>query len=193
MNNLVQYLFETNAIKICPDNKPFFLTSGKIRPYFVNTHFIYGSEKDASALLEFIDSNVNNRLELPAKILEMTRDQYENNAIYKDVINQMEDFITKNINLDEVDYISGGERRDWFFSNMIAFLLDKPHITLFKDLEAYVSDSKFMETSKAEQLDGKKVLHIADLVTVASSYIKMGIPTIRVTWCKHIMVYCCCR
>ena len=47
MSNLVSYLFQTNAFKVCPDNKPFWYTSGKIGPYFINTHFLYGSEKEA--------------------------------------------------------------------------------------------------------------------------------------------------
>lgn len=179
MNNLVTYLFETDAVKICPDNKPFFLTSGKISPYFVNTHFIYGSEEDSNELLAFIDENINDRAELPKMILEKTLMQYEDNGIYKDVIDQMKEFILNNIDISEVDYISGGERRDWFFSNIIAFLLDKPHISLFKDLDSYISDSKFETTKKAEKIVGKKVLHIADLITVASSYEKMWIPIIE--------------
>jgi len=43
------------------------------------------------------------------------------------------DFIKNNIDVNEVDYISGGERRDWFFSPIIAKLLNKPHITIYKD------------------------------------------------------------
>ena len=55
MSDLVSYLFETNAIRFCEENKPFWYTSGKIGPYFINTHFVYGSEKDAVELLAFID------------------------------------------------------------------------------------------------------------------------------------------
>ena len=42
--------------------------------------------------------------------------------------------IKENINTEEIDYISGGERRDWYFSNIIAYLLKKPHVTIYKDL-----------------------------------------------------------
>ena len=48
MSDLITYLFETNAIRFCEENKPFWYTSGKIGPYFINTHFVYGNEKDAS-------------------------------------------------------------------------------------------------------------------------------------------------
>ena len=39
MSNIISYLFKTNAIKFCEENKPFWYTSGKIGPYFINTHF----------------------------------------------------------------------------------------------------------------------------------------------------------
>ena len=47
MSDIISYLFETNAIKFCEENKPFWYTSGKIGPYFINTHFVYGNENDA--------------------------------------------------------------------------------------------------------------------------------------------------
>ena len=37
MSDLANYLFETNAIRFCDENKPFWYTSGKIGPYFINT------------------------------------------------------------------------------------------------------------------------------------------------------------
>ena len=61
MSNLVSYLFETNALRICPDNKPFWYTSGKIGPYYINTHFLYGSEQNAVDLLSFIDSEKSDK------------------------------------------------------------------------------------------------------------------------------------
>ena len=62
MFNLANYLFETNAIRFCEENKPFWYTSGKIGPYFINTHFIYGSEKDAVELLSFIDEALSDKM-----------------------------------------------------------------------------------------------------------------------------------
>ncbi len=179
MNNLVSYLFKTNAVEVCPENKPFFLTSGLISPYFVNTHYVYGSKKDASELLSFIDSLLTDRMNLPKKIFDKVLSQYESNKIFKDVIHIMINNIKENINIDEIDYISGGERRDWFFSNIIAYLLKKPHITIFKDCETLISDYNFTNTEKLSNLDGKKVLHVTDLVTAASSFTRFWIPAIR--------------
>ena len=82
MNNLVSYLFQTNAFRVCPDNKPFWYTSGKIGPYFINTHFLYGSEESAIEFLSFIDVEKDNKLDLPKKVLDKTLAQYNNNNIY---------------------------------------------------------------------------------------------------------------
>ncbi len=179
MSDIISYLFQTNAIKFCEENKPFWYTSGKIGPYFINTHFVYGNEKDAKDLLAFIDEQLTNKIELPKNIFNKVLSQYRSNSIYKDVIDTMIHSIKENISIDEIDYISGGERRDWFFSNMIAHLLNKPHISIYKDLSAVVSDSNFVNTKPLGPIDNKKVLHIADLVTVASSYLRAWIPAIE--------------
>lgn len=179
MSDLVSYLFETNAIRFCEENKPFWYTSGKIGPYFINTHFVYGSEKDAVELLAFIDDCLADKLSLPGKVFEKVLKQYQTNEIYKNVINTMKSYIEENVDVAEIDYISGGERRDWFFSNIIAHLLNKPHLSIYKDLSVVTSDSNFETSKSITSLDGKKVLHIADLITVASSYIRAWIPAIR--------------
>ena len=144
MSDLVSYLFETNAIRFCEENKPFWYTSGKIGPYFINTHFVYGSEKDAVELLAFIDECLADKLSLPGKVFEKVLKQYQTNKIYKNVIDTMLKYIEDNINVCEIDYISGGERRDWFFSNIIAHLLKKPHLSIYKDLSvvAHLSSSR---------------------------------------------------
>lgn len=179
MSNLVSYLFKTNAFKVCPNNKPFWYTSGKIGPYFINTHFLYGSEKDAVEFLKFIDIEKENKLEVPKKILDKCLAQYNSNNIYKEVIDEMISFIKGHLNVDEIDYVSGGERRDWFFANIVAYFLNKPFITVFKDLSCVISTSDFNETVSNKDLKGKKVLHIADLVTAASSYVRAWIPAVQ--------------
>ncbi len=179
MNNLKSYLFETNAVKVCHGDTPFWLTSGKLSAYFINTHFIYGSEEDAGSFLSFIDENKADALHLPKKLLDKVKAQYDNNTIYHTVIDEMLSFIKNTISIDDIDYISGGERRDWFFSIILAYLLDKPHITIFKNLSTYVSDSKMENTQEITSITGKKVLHVTDLITVASSFIRAWIPAIQ--------------
>lgn len=179
MSDIMSYLFETNAIRFCEENKPFWYTSGKIGPYFINTHFIYGSEKEANELLSFIDESLSDKMTLPKKVFDKVLKQYNGNKIYHDVIEHIKSYIEENIDINEIDYISGGERRDWFFSNAIAYLLKKPHITIYKDLSTVESNFDFSQTKEVSNLEGKKVLHVADLITVASSYIRAWIPAIK--------------
>lgn len=147
-NNIMSYLFKTNAIRFCEENKPFWYTSGKIGPYFINTHFVYGSESQASEFLSYIDECLSDKETLPQNIFKRILKQYNENEIYKSVIDNMKSTIESTIDISKIDYISGGERRDWFFSNIIAYLLNKPHISIFKDLSSVVSDSKFTRKQK---------------------------------------------
>ena len=124
----ISFLFKTNALNICPENSPFWYTSGKIGPYYINAEFLYGSKQDSKDLLEFINQEKENELELPIKLFKKIEKQYTENEIYRYVINEMKNKIEQNIDVNEIDYVSGGERRDWFFSYMIAKLLNKPHI-----------------------------------------------------------------
>lgn len=186
MSNIINYLFETNAIKFCKENEPFWYTSGKIGPYFFNAQFVYGSEEESKELLDYIteelasiNNGVSNKKDLPKKVLDKVLAQYNSNKIYYDVINQMKEYIENNIGLDNFEYISGGERRDWYFSIILAYLLKKPHLTVFKDMSALSSDSEFITTDEISNLNGAKVLHLADLITTASSYIKMWVPIIN--------------
>lgn len=179
MSNLVKYLFETNAFRVCEENKPFWYTSGKIGPFYINTQFLYGSEKEATDLLDFINSILDDKVNLPTKVYEKVKSQYEENSIYKYTIDELVNFIKENINIDEIDYISGGERRDWFFSNMVAKILNKKHLTIYKDLTVVESDAEFTLNNIVKNIENKKVLHVADLVNTASSYTRAWIPVIK--------------
>lgn len=177
--NLFGFLFKTNAVNICPENSPFWYTSGKIGPYYINAEFLYGSKQDSEDLLNCINEEKNNELELPKKVFEKVQKQYDENEIYRHVINEMKSKIEDNIDINEIDYVSGGERRDWFFSYMIAKLLKKPHITIYKNLNAVVCDSNFEDTKPVEKIEGKKVLHIVDMINTSSSYTRAWIPVIE--------------
>jgi len=174
---LIDYLFKTNAIRVCPKDKPFWYTSGRIGPYYVNTHFLFGSEKKANAFLADIDRLMSDKSSCSGEIHRISKKNYQTDEIYKGTIDALVNYIKEHINADEIDYISGGERRDWFFSFMVADILDKPHITLFKDLSAIVyKDGK---SAEAGNFNGEKVLHIADLITTASSYERAWVPAVN--------------
>jgi orotate phosphoribosyltransferase len=181
MNNfkdkLVSWLFETEALRVCPQDKPFWYTSGAIGPYYINTHFLYGSEEKANNLLKIIDEVKKDVEGCPGKILDKLLQNYKSDKIFKALIDEMVSFIKQNPDLKSYDYISGGERRDWFFSIIIAHILNKPHITIYKDLKAVLTDDGNVVTDFT--IKGKKVLHIVDLINEASSYERAWIPAIK--------------
>jgi hypothetical protein len=164
MNYLEKALFDTGSIKIAPMEKQFWYTSGTIGPYFINTHFLFGSEKDANGLLDFIDKNISNKNVLTLELKKQVIEFYNSNKLYKTVIDYFISVLSNNEEFNECDFITGGERRDWFFSIITAHLTKKEHLYIFKDL------SIFDENKQVSNISNKKVCHICDLVTQASSY-----------------------
>lgn len=181
MSKLMSLLFETNAFKVAEENNPFWYTSGKIGPYFINADYLYGSEQDSKDLLAFIDQELENesKTDIPEHIFKKVLDHYNTNEIYKYVIDQMKDYIETNIGVENVDYISGGERRDWYFSNIMAYLLNKPHVTIYKDLTTVVSNSDFTSSEPVSSIEGKNFLHLADLLNQSASFTRAWIPAIK--------------
>lgn len=176
-SNLVKWLFETEAVKVAEPGNPFWYTSGTIGPYYINTHYLYGSEESASEMLAFIEKSKNEPLTCTGKILERETENYENCLIYKGVIDRVIEYADNQIGREKFDFISGGERRDWFFSVIAAYLLNKPHLTLFKYGEPVIMED--YKQLPVYQINGANVLHIADLVTEASSFIRSWIPAVN--------------
>lgn len=176
IDQIVRALFETNALRISPPDEPFFYTSGTIGPYYINTHFLFGSESEANELLTLIEDAVRQPMRLSESLFERIDHQYRQNAIYRSVVDalaqQAADF--------PADFISGGERRDFFFSMPLSLLLEKPHLSILKTGEVWsLSEDGRTDRMLADgQLSGKTVLHVSDLVTEASSYIRTWIPAI---------------
>ena len=181
MSKLMSLLFETNAFKVAEENNPFWYTSGKIGPYFINADYLYGSEQDSKDLLAFIDQELENetKTDIPEHIFKKVLEHYNTNEIYKYVIDQMKEYIETNIGVENVDYISGGERRDWYFSNIMAYLLNKPHVTIYKDLTTVVSNSDFTSSEPVSLIEGKNFLHLADLLNQSASFTRAWIPAIK--------------
>ena len=82
-NKILSYLFESNAIKFCKENEPFWLTSGKLSPYFFNSQYVYGGEKESTEFLNYITDELKlitdgkaNKLDLPKKIFDKVLDKY---------------------------------------------------------------------------------------------------------------------
>lgn len=175
MSDITRLLFETNAFVAAPAEQPFWYTSGLFGPYYINTHYLYGSKEEAEALLHLIEeaSKPESRSTFGRVVGEKTRAQYEKNPIYRRVIDDM-------VALTEGkswQYVSGGERRDFFFSIELARKLGLPHLFIFKDEAVWLSDTVDEEARQPGMLRGD-VLHVADLITKASSYERAWIPAL---------------
>ncbi len=175
-DQIVHALFATNALRISPPDKPFFYTSGTLGPYYINTHFLYGSESEALELLNFIESAVLAPDRMTQHLMPCVMRQYRANATYRSVI----DALAVKADGLPADFISGGERRDFFFSLPLANLLGKPHVSILKTGQAYGAS----ESGQPDRLlqdrekSGQNALHVSDLVTEASSYVRAWIPAI---------------
>ena len=176
-NPIISWLFETDAVRVCPQDHPFWYTSGKLGPFYINTQFLFGSEDAANALLLTIErACAGDKLAFYDAVWKEIEAQLDACPIYA----QLVDLLVDAAKALPADFISGGERRDFFFSMPVARRLGKGHLSIFKDLSSVYTD-KTGASIPAEQADlaGKRALHVADLVTVASSYLRAWIPAVK--------------
>ncbi|MDY4543043.1 MAG: orotate phosphoribosyltransferase [Candidatus Ventricola sp.] len=176
-NPIISWLFETDAVRVCPEGQPFWYTSGKLGPFYINTQFLYGSEAAANSLLKTIEEAcAGEKLAFYDKVWADISAQLDFCPIYAQLI----DLLTEAAAKLDVDFVSGGERRDFFFSMPVARKLGLGHLSIFKDLSCVYTDKDGVSMDAAQAgLAGKKSVHIADLITVASSYIRAWIPAVE--------------
>lgn len=173
---LVGQLFSTQAFQVSPSEKPFWYTSGKMGPFYINTHFLYGSKAAAENLLIQIDACKGNPVVLTEMLEREVWTTYQENEVFHQLCDDLANQIAQTVDLSQVSYISGGERRDWFFSIPCAKLLGLKHLTIFKDLSAVEGFGTFLQP--VTDLQGAVCIHVADLITEASSYERAWIPAI---------------
>jgi orotate phosphoribosyltransferase len=174
-------LFSTGAIRVAEPDHPFWYTSGTIGPYYINTHFLYGGEPAASRLLERIEIlAAEDRLTFASRLVDELMQQYAADRIYRQVIDAM----ARVAGAIDVDLISGGERRDFFFSLPVARLTGKPHLSIFKDgtcvwSGSHGEDARMIDPGTENERTGLRTLHIADIVTQAASFTRSWLPAVR--------------
>ena len=174
--DLLNALLETRALQLAPAGEMFWYTSGTIGPYYINTHFLYGGQGPADELLTFIDAGKGNRSVLARQLTERVLGRYRDDGVYASVVDALVEHARTGIGADDIDLVSGGERRDWFFSAAVAHAMNKPHLMISKDAELYLQDGD--DGRPVTDLQGARALHVADLVTEASSYFRAWIPAI---------------
>jgi|APSaa5957512622_1039677.scaffolds.fasta_scaffold39624_2 orotate phosphoribosyltransferase len=173
--DFVEALTRTQALRIAPPGEVFWYTSGTIGPYYINTHYLYGGPEKAEGLLSFINEEKENRSRFPERLHEQVRRNYEEEEVFRSVVDLLVERVRECVG-ERFDWISGGERRDWFFSAAVADQLGKPHLLIYKDLSRTLFSSGVPE--EGAELEGVRTVHVADLVTEASSYIRAWIPAV---------------
>lgn len=174
---IVNLLFSSHAFRVADPDKPFWYTSGKFGPYFINTHFLYENEAEAVKLLQKIDRCLDYPLALGRVVGVDAWHQYKTHPPYAEVIEHLA-VLCQDM---QFDYVSGGARRDFFFSFALAELLGKNHLSILKDGAVFLSTQHFKQSQEvnSDELMGAEVLHVADLVTEASSYIRTWLPALE--------------
>lgn len=169
-------LIQTQALRLAPPGQVFWYTSGTVGPYYINTHYLCGGQAPAEELLRFIDAEKGNRQTFPQHLQERVEAHAAADPVFAGVIEALAERVRQSGGVGG-DFISGGERRDWFFSPLVAARLGKPHLLIYKDLSAdWHRDG---EVEPVSGLEGKTGVHVADLITEASSYVRSWIPAIR--------------
>ncbi len=192
MTLLVKELFLTGALQVAEPERPFWYTSGTFGPFYINTHYLFGGAEAAQSLLTQIEVELESMPTFYERIHVLVQEQLLHNEIYARVMELSLQQLERDFDLASIDVISGGERRDFFFSLPLADKLHKPHLSLRKDGSAYLHTSlneedwggestkegKYSCVSQPE-LNGKNILHVADIVTLASSWLERWLPAVE--------------
>ena len=168
----IGWLFETQALHIAPAHTPFWYTSGLLGPYYMNTHFLCGGEKQALEVLEFIDREAEQRSSFPAKLTALLNDIAASFPIYAKTIDALSELIRRKIGA-AATMISGGQRRDWFFAPLVAERLNLPCLYIYNDCTMIDGQGR-----TCTDVQGAAVVNVADLLTVGSSYTSKWIPAL---------------
>jgi orotate phosphoribosyltransferase len=179
---LLERLISTHGLAVRNDaqDEAFWYTSGKPGPFYINTEKIAG-EQEAADILEDINellkAPLSKQQQAGAFFAKMNQLVAADEA-YSASIDALLDYYESHAGYKPA-FISGGERRDWFFSIPVARRLKLPHVFLFKSGEHVITDheGKPLESSLLNQ----KVLHVADIINQASSYLNRWIPILQNT------------
>lgn len=187
-DGLTKVIFSTQAVSIWNNAKGpvFWYAAGVPGPFYVNTEKLIGAQA-AEKLLSGISTIVaksGSPAEKSAEVETLVMSEYKSNPTFQTLIATMIRDARAQFK-DSYNVISGGERRDWFFSIPFALESGLDHIYLFKDHSVHIQKNP---ASKA--LDEHKVLHVADLINNAASYFKSWLPILEETGLKMMGTAC---
>jgi orotate phosphoribosyltransferase len=169
-----EMLFACEAIQVASSDSPFLYTSGLIGPYYVNTHYLCGGAKISEEILRKITELGDNPLAIAREIPHILADTVSSFPIYEEIVHRLAEAANPLVSKHGITFLTGGQRRDWFFSVPLSRKLNIPHVYIFNDLSLYDdAGEKFSSTNPARSL------HVADLLSVGSSYLSKWIPALE--------------
>jgi len=153
-----QLLLETQAYRDL-DN-PVILTSGELGIYYINTEKLV---QDNGKFEEYGDDS--------RAMIEHAVEMMDEHSSFGEVIDILAEKVVRLLrdsNSNNSPAISGGQRRDWLFSGPVAYKLGLRHISVYKEGEIEIV-SPGLEVDYHYSLNGKRAVHISDLLTEGSS------------------------
>jgi len=159
-----ELLVETGAYKDL--DRPVILTSGELGIYYVNTEKLAQDNGEFEKYGEDSGAMFNHAVKM-----------MEARPTFKEVIEIIADEVKPLTTGHDFAQISGGQRRDWLFSGPVAYVLGLPHISLYKQplsqgFEILTCGGSRVLPKYSKDLSDVKAIHIADLLTEASSCCK---------------------
>lgn len=174
-DELLRLVFSSNAVSIWDNKKGpvFWYAAGVPGPFYVNTEKLIGEEAAGNLLAQIsnIVQKVGSIEEKAEEIYSLVMEEYWKNTVFQRIVATMVD---SNKSFEDYSCVSGGERRDWFFSIPFAHETEKDHMFIFKD------QSVFRRGFEQAMLQpGANVLHVSDLIHNAASYFDNWVPALE--------------
>ncbi len=176
-DELLKQVFSSNAVSIWDNQKGpvFWYAAGVPGPFYVNTEKLLGEDAAGSLLgqISNIVQKVGSIEEKSESLFSAVMEEYGRNPVFQRIIATL---IDSSKIFDGQDYscISGGERRDWFFSIPFAQETGRDHLFIFKD-KSVLRRGFDGETIQA----GPNVMHVSDLIHNAASYFDKWLPVLK--------------
>ena len=170
--DLLTALLDTQALRLAPPGEVFWYTRVPSAPITSIPNISMAGQSKRSYCSPSLTSAKRTRI-FRSVLQERVEKQYAENAVYRQVVDGLVALARENG--ADFNGVSGGERRDWFFSLAVAERLGKPALLIYKDGRTVVLDGQTLRPGCANDMD---VLHVADLVTEASSYVRDWLPAV---------------
>ena len=171
-----EILFSTQAVSIWNNGKGpvFWYAAGVPGPFYVNTEKVVGAAVAETLLAEIsrIVADAGSLKEKVEAVQDVVMSEYARNGNFQKMVRTLVKKARAQFG-DAYNCISGGERRDWFFSIPFAHESKLDHIFLFKDQSIYAKPAGTSASGLA------KVLHVADLINNAASYFDNWLPALE--------------